>query len=197
MTTKTNSNSNGESPKNEESKNAFSNNFGVSPFEMMKNMWGQIGNNFNLAPNMNLTGMSIPTLDTEELDKQIKDMRAVEGWLRMNLSMLQMTIQNLEMQKTSLTAVQTMSKFTANVIKSADQRNKEASEQGDTPPMLFPWQFMQQMTEQFHQNATNIANVAKESASAAMKVSTETTNAVKAATDSIVAKTKSHKKKGE
>ena len=56
---------------------------------------------------------------------------------------------------------------------------------------------MQQMTEQFHQNATNIANVAKENAAAAMKVSTETTNAVKAATESIVAKTKSHKKKGE
>lgn len=196
MTTK-NTNTNTENAKNDDSKNAFSNSFGVSPFEMMKNMWGQIGNNFNAVPNMNLSGMPVPTLNTEELDKQIKDMRAVEGWLRMNLSMLQMTIQNLEMQKTSLTAVQTMSKFTANVIKSADQRNKEVAEQGDTPPMLFPWQFMQQMTEQFHQNATNIANVAKENAAAAMKVSTETTNAVKAATESIVTKTKSHKKKGE
>lgn len=191
MTTKT------ENTNNNTEQQAFSNTFGVSPFEMMKNMWGQIGSNFNAIPNMNLTGMSVPTMDTEELDKQIKDMRAVEGWLRMNLSMLQMTIQNLEMQKTSLTAVQTMSKFTANVIKSADQRHSDAKEQGNTPPMLFPWQFMQQMTEQFHQNATNIANVAKENAAAAMKVSTETTNAVKAATESIVAKTKSQKKKGE
>ena len=123
MTTK-NTNTNTENAKNDDSKNAFSNSFGVSPFEMMKNMWGQIGNNFNAVPNMNLSGMPVPTLNTEELDKQIKDMRAVEGWLRMNLSMLQMTIQNLEMQKTSLTAVQTMSKFTAHVIKSADQRNK-------------------------------------------------------------------------
>lgn len=196
MTTK-NTNTNTENAKNDDSKNAFSNSFGVSPFEMMKNMWGQIGNNFNTVPNMNLSGMPVPTLNTEELDKQIKDMRAVEGWLRMNLSMLQMTIQNLEMQKTSLTAVQTMSKFTANIIKSADQRHNDAKEQGETPPMLFPWQFMQQMTEQFQQNATNIANVAKENAAAAMKVSTETTNAVKAATESIVAKTKSHKKKGE
>lgn len=193
MTTKTENST----KTNTEQQNAFSNNFGVSPFEMMKNMWGQIGNNFNAIPNMNLTGMSVPTMDTEELDKQIKDMRAVEGWLRMNLSMLQMTIQNLEMQKTSLTAVKTMSQFTANVIKSADQRHSDAKEQGNTPPMLFPWQFMQQMTEQFHQNATNIANVAKESAAAAMKVSTETTNAVKSTADAIVAKTKSQKKKGE
>ncbi len=180
---------------NEKAENAFSTNFGVSPFEMLKNMWGQIGNNFNAVPNMNLTGMPVPTLDTEELDKQIKDMRAVEGWLRMNLSMLQMTIQNLEMQKTSLTAVKSMSQFTANVIKSADERHKNANEKGDTPPMLFPWQFMQQMTEQLHQNATNIANVAKESAKTAMKVSEETSNAIKTTTESIVAKTKKPNKK--
>ena len=31
-----------------------------------------------------------PTLDVEELDKRITDMKAVEGWLKMNLNMLQM-----------------------------------------------------------------------------------------------------------
>ena len=35
-----------------------------------------------------------------KLDKHITDLKAVEGWLRMNLSMLQMTIQSLEMQRT-------------------------------------------------------------------------------------------------
>ncbi len=55
-----------------------------------------------------LPGMVTPTFDVDELDKRIKDMKAVEGWLRMNLSMLQMTIQGLEMQRTTVSAVQAM-----------------------------------------------------------------------------------------
>ncbi|MBK8318100.1 MAG: hypothetical protein IPL05_05530 [Betaproteobacteria bacterium] len=45
-------------------------------------------------------------------------MKAVEGWLRMNLSMLQMTIQGLEMQRTTVSAVQTMGKMASDTAKS-------------------------------------------------------------------------------
>jgi len=69
-------------------------------------MWNQMG--------FQLPGMVTPTLDEGELDKQIKDLKSVENWLRMNLSMLQMTIQNLEMQKSALGTFRTMSESFTN-----------------------------------------------------------------------------------
>lgn len=77
--------------------NAQSNN----PLDMLQGMWNQMG--------FQLPGMVTPTLDEGELDKQIRDLRSVENWLRMNLSMLQMTIQNLEMQKSALGTFRSMS----------------------------------------------------------------------------------------
>jgi hypothetical protein len=68
---------------------------------MLQNMWNQMG--------FQLPGMVTPTLDEGELDKQIRDLRSVENWLRMNLSMLQMTIQNLEVQKSALGTFRSMS----------------------------------------------------------------------------------------
>ncbi|MCZ7560919.1 MAG: hypothetical protein M5U30_13305 [Burkholderiaceae bacterium] len=40
-----------------------------------------------------------PTLDLEELDKRIADLKAVEQWLTLNMTMLQGTIQALEIQR--------------------------------------------------------------------------------------------------
>jgi hypothetical protein len=73
----------------------------VDPLEFMKNLWGQMG--------FAVPGMVAPTLDTDELERRIKDLRAVEGWLRMNLNMLQVTIQGLEVQCATLAAVKAMS----------------------------------------------------------------------------------------
>ncbi|HOI51181.1 MAG TPA: hypothetical protein PLN02_02295, partial [Azonexus sp.] len=64
------------------------------PLNFMRNLWSNMG--------FGLPGMVTPTFDLEELDKRIKDLKAVEGWLRMNLSMLQMTIQGLEMQRSTV-----------------------------------------------------------------------------------------------
>ncbi|MHB1374943.1 MAG: PhaM family polyhydroxyalkanoate granule multifunctional regulatory protein [Thauera sp.] len=71
------------------------------PLEFVRGMWNQMG--------FSLPGMVTPTLDVDELDKRITDMRAVEGWLKMNLNMLQMSIQGLEMQRAALAAVRAMS----------------------------------------------------------------------------------------
>ncbi len=56
-----------------------------------------------------LPGMVTPSLDVEELERRITDLKAVEGWLKMNLGMLQMNIQGLEVQRATLTAMQAMS----------------------------------------------------------------------------------------
>jgi len=70
------------------------------PIEFMKNLWGNMG--------FPLPGMVTPTVDTDEIGRRITDLKAVEGWLKTNLSMLQMTIQGLEMQRSTLTALQGM-----------------------------------------------------------------------------------------
>lgn len=130
------------------------------PLNFMRNMWGNMG--------FSLPGMVAPTFDVDELDKRIKDMKAVEGWLRMNLSMLQMTIQGLEMQRTTVSAVQTMGKMASDAAKSMtpEAAAPEAPPQphffqGVTDPgksslsdaAMWPWQMMQQMREQLQQNA--------------------------------------------
>ena len=77
-----------------------------NPLNFLQGMWNQMG--------FQLPGMVTPTLDEGELDKQIKDLKLVENWLRMNLSMLQMTIQNLEMQKSALGTFRSMSESFTN-----------------------------------------------------------------------------------
>lgn len=70
------------------------------PFEFLKKMWGPMGNS--------LPGMVTPTLDVNEIEKRIGELKSVETWLTMNLNMLKMTIQGLEMQRTALAAFHSM-----------------------------------------------------------------------------------------
>ena len=116
------------------------------PMEFVRQMWGNMG--------FSLPGMVTPTFDTDELEKRITDLKAVEGWLRMNLSMLQMTIQGLEMQKATLTAVQAMGKMSGQA--SASQQPAAAQDGptvGETlqQAALWPWNLMQQMQDQLQQ----------------------------------------------
>ncbi len=68
------------------------------PFEMFRRLWGPLG--------VPVPGMAMPTLDPQEIDKRIGELKSVEMWLSMNLNMLRMSIQGLEMQKAGLTAMQ-------------------------------------------------------------------------------------------
>lgn len=68
------------------------------PFEALKTLWGGMG--------IPLPGMVAPTFDTSELDRQIANLKAVEGWLASNLSLLKTTLQGLEMQRATLAAMQ-------------------------------------------------------------------------------------------
>lgn len=43
-----------------------------------------------------------PTADPREVERRIADLQVVSQWLRTNLSMLEMTIRTLEMQKSAL-----------------------------------------------------------------------------------------------
>ena len=68
------------------------------PFEMFRRLWGPLG--------VPVPGMSMPTLDPQEIDKRVQELKSVEMWLSMNLNMLRTAIQGLEMQKAGLNAMQ-------------------------------------------------------------------------------------------
>lgn len=99
-----------------------------NPMEFFKSLWGGMG--------IPLPGMVTPTVDTDELGRRITDLKAVEGWLKGNLSMLQMTIQGLEMQRATLMAIQSMTQQASESQPSPDA-NPFAN------PALWSWGFMQ------------------------------------------------------
>jgi hypothetical protein len=50
-------------------------------------------------------GSAFPGLDTDELEKRIKDLKSVENWLNLNLNILKSTIQGLEVQHATMMAL--------------------------------------------------------------------------------------------
>jgi hypothetical protein len=133
----------------------------TDPMEFLRNLWG--GNGFSLP------GMVTPTIDVDELDKQIRDLKTVEGWLRTNLSMLSMTIQNLEMQRATLNAVKNMSQMYADATQSGSAPGSDAAP-GDAGAFaqsaMWPWTMMQQMHESMQNAAAEAGEAAKAAANA-------------------------------
>ena len=75
--------------------------------EFMRNFWGT----------MKIPGMAMPSMSPDDINKQIADLKAVESWLQMNMNMLRSTIQTLEVQSATLSALQSMSESFANAAK--------------------------------------------------------------------------------
>ena len=96
----------------------FSNPIGDS-LELMKKMWGfaglpgipTAGNLASMAARIpqQLPSMLAPTLDVDELEKRIADLRAVEQWLELNASILRTTIQSLEVQRATIATLKGIS----------------------------------------------------------------------------------------
>ena len=83
-----------------------------NPFDMTKMAFGGLGQMFDGMETMkrawsvfNTSSPLVPTLDVDELDKRIADLKAVEQWLNLNVSMLHGTIQGLEIQRGTLAAL--------------------------------------------------------------------------------------------
>ncbi len=75
--------------------------------EFVRNFWGT----------MKIPGMAMPSMSPDDINKQIADLKAVESWLQMNMNMLRSTIQTLEVQSATLSALQSMGKSFANAAK--------------------------------------------------------------------------------
>ncbi len=57
-----------------------------------------------------MPGIFQPTMNVEDVERKIAELRSVENWLKMNLNFLQMTIKTLEMQKSALQTLQDSTK---------------------------------------------------------------------------------------
>ncbi|UCE32250.1 MAG: hypothetical protein JSW68_04850, partial [Burkholderiales bacterium] len=68
----------------------------LETMDMMRKAWTHLSLPSGLAP----------TIDLNELDKRIADLRTVEQWLNMNLAMLRSSVQALEMQRVALANMQ-------------------------------------------------------------------------------------------
>ena len=101
---------------------------GPDPFEFLKMLWGPMG--------LPLPGMVTPTLDVSEIDKRIAELKSVETWLSMNLNLLKMTIQGMEMQRATLSAMQGMQAAGAEAAK-ADAETARAGSTGN--PIADAW----------------------------------------------------------
>ena len=147
--------------------------------ELVRNFWGA----------MKIPGMAMPSMSPDDINKQIADLKAVESWLQMNMNMLRSTIQTLEVQSATLSALQSMSDSFAKATKpSASSASgydkpppfespfvKSTESEADTSapdPAAFAAQFANPATwwntvqEQFSQAVTNAMAPEKKSKSA-------------------------------
>lgn len=111
--------------------------------EFVKNLWGGMG-----VPGMSASGASslgAPALSVDELDKRITDLKAVESWLNLNLTMLRTSIQALEVQRGTLATLKSMSESMVQAMgQKGDQTaalppfaaffNAAGNQQAGTPP---------------------------------------------------------------
>lgn len=72
---------------------------------------------------------TLPTLDPQELDKRIQDLKTVQFWLEQNARMIAMSIQGLEVQRMTLSTLQGM-----NVSMDALRESLQARPDAFTPP---------------------------------------------------------------
>jgi hypothetical protein len=87
--------------------------------DFVKNLWGSMA-----VPGMGLPGMAAPAMSVEDLDKKITDLKAVEGWLNMNLSMLRGTIQTLEVQRGTIVTLKSMGEALASAVQQPGANEK-------------------------------------------------------------------------
>ena len=100
----------------------FTGGFGqfVPGFEFLRNLSGNAGGTGS-ASLPNLGSWVAPTLNVEELDKRIEELKAVQFWLDQNAKALAATIQALQVQKMTLSTLKSMNLSLGDVTQAAAQ----------------------------------------------------------------------------
>jgi len=127
----------------------------------------------------NIASWVAPTLNIEELDKRIQELKTVQFWLEQNTNALKATIQALEVQKMTLSTLQGMNVNMAEMAKAftakmpdlqpelqPETKATEPQQDAAKGPAVDPMQWWGSLTQQFQ----NIAAAAvKDVAAKAMK----------------------------
>lgn len=127
----------------------------------------------------NMASWVAPTLNIEELDKRIQELKTVQFWLEQNTNALKATIQALEVQKMTLSTLQGMNVNMAEMAKAftakmpdfqpdpqPEAKAAEPHQEAAKGPAVDPMQWWGSLTQQFQ----NIAAAAvKDVAAKAMK----------------------------
>ncbi len=137
-----------------------------------------------------------PTLDPQEIDKRIQELKTVQFWLEQNAKLLGTTIQALEVQRMTLSTLQTMNVPVADLrdalkaraapeaapappaaapaARKPAARKKAAAAQAAAPGAIDPMQWWGALTQQFGEIAAkamkdSAADAARSLAGAAVK----------------------------
>jgi hypothetical protein len=184
----------------------------VPGFDFLQNLaQGAAGNNATMP---NFGKWVAPTLDVEELDKRIEELKIVRFWLEQNSNALGATIQALEVQKMTLATLKGMNfsfgeaaasampqasassaasaaaaaKESANeaakAAKDAAAKSSAAEEGSPKPTMIDPMQMWGSLTQQFQKIAESAVKEASGVAAQATKAAAAATSAHKATTSS-------------
>jgi hypothetical protein len=104
-----------------------------------------------------------PTLDPEELDKRIQELRTVQFWLENNAKLLGTTIQALEVQRMTLGTLQRMNLPLADLRQALTAKAPASAKlpESPAPAAIDPLQWWGALTQQFTEIA---AKAAKDSA---------------------------------
>ena len=109
--------------------NPFANSL-AGGFDFMKNFWSN-------TPSM-VPGLALPTVDLVELDKRIKDLKAVETWLTINSNMLRTTIQTLEVQRNTVATIQALSASFTGASQNVNETLANAFRTAASPSAMWP-----------------------------------------------------------
>lgn len=95
----------------------------LASMEMMRQAWAGLTGPGGLASSLPMA----PPMNLEDLDRRIAELRSVENWLRMNLSMLSSTIQGMEVQRSTISTLRAFVDSAANLDLGAVRESGAAS----------------------------------------------------------------------
>lgn len=98
----------------------------LASMEMMRQAWAGLTGPGGLASSLPMA----PPMNLEDLDRRIAELRSVENWLRMNLSMLSSTIQGMEVQRSTISTLRAFVDSAANMDMAAVRESGAASPLG-------------------------------------------------------------------
>ena len=100
----------------------------LASLEMMRQAFAGLGGPAGMSGGLGLS----PPMNPEELERKIAELKSVENWLKLNLSMLSSTIQGMEVQ---LATIATLKSFMA--ASTAGGASAQASGAQPAPPSWF------------------------------------------------------------